>query len=410
MKKQKRVIIETQSNKLFRGVEAEQDYDQRGGLCQVEEGDVIVVTNPIDRAYLAYWKDLGFTLPKIIEAGPFDETRTLADLIMAKQDVQKEIKAAVGDADARLEFFWIEESERQLAAVLGISPYCTFDVSIPLSCKHAFKRTCEAIGLPTAPWIGGRTPEDLIEASRSFFSIGNSVLVKASNGTGGISLGGIRKVSTHEELVADLPYIKKMHAPLVAEKMVDKAAEVSIHWEMKEDGGVVIVDIFDQLAENFSYAGTAYPSELDPMIKEKIKHDLIEILAPYLRAHNAKGYFCCDLMIDRNGNAYWTDLNPRKGAIMYVHDMARRLAKKHFADESGYFFWHEHFSTGKEGLGFSDVRTTLRDLLCPTKERPFVVVTNPGVIRHGGLDITGFSLRSRNEAHDVAHQAKRRFV
>ena len=55
----KRVFIDTQSNELFRGFEGEQNYDQRA-LCQAGRGDVLVITNPIDPEYLAYWSGLGF--------------------------------------------------------------------------------------------------------------------------------------------------------------------------------------------------------------------------------------------------------------------------------------------------------------------------------------------------------------
>jgi hypothetical protein len=85
--KMKRVLIETQSNKIFRGLESEQDYDQRGGLCQVGEGDIIIVTNSIDPNFLNYWKSLGFSLPEIIVAGPFDKNLTLSQLIISKEKV-----------------------------------------------------------------------------------------------------------------------------------------------------------------------------------------------------------------------------------------------------------------------------------------------------------------------------------
>lgn len=100
---------------------------------------------------------------------------------------------------------------------------------------------CEDIELNTAPWVGAKDAQELVEASREFFSEDNIVLIKSSNGTGGISLGGIRKIQTHDEIVADIVHIEKLNAPLVAEKMIDKVAEVSIHWEMHDDGEVILV-------------------------------------------------------------------------------------------------------------------------------------------------------------------------
>lgn len=403
-----RVLIETQSNTLFRGIEAEQDYDQRGGLCQVGEGHVIVVTNPIDHNYLDYWQELGFTLPRIIHAGPFDKSCTLSDLILRNEEIQQQIKEAAGSNNARIEFFWIEESERNLAKALQITPYCDFDVAINFACKHRFKELCEDINLSTAPWVGAKSVQELVEVSREFFSADNDVLIKSSNGTGGISLGGIRIVQTHDDLMEDIPHIEKLNAPLVAEKMIDKAAEVSIHWEIHDDGEVSIVGIFDQLARNFSYVGTAYPAQISLEIKEQIENDLMEKLVPYLKQLGAKGFFCCDILVDRSGGIYWIDFNPRKGAIIYVHDFAKRIVALHFAENDNFYLWHEHTSIA-EGVMFEDVRRVLHDMLVPLSEQPFVVITNPGIICHGGLDITGFSLNSREDAKKIVQEVKSRF-
>lgn len=405
----KRVLIETQSNKIFRGLESEQDYDQRGGLCQVGEGDIIVVTNPIDPDFLDYWKNLGFSLPEIIVAGPFDEKLTLSQLIISKRDVIEKIYSAISDSASRLEFFWIEESERDLTKVLNIAPYCDFDVSINLACKHAFKGVCEILKLKTAPWAGAASSGELVEVTKNFFDANQGVLIKASNGTGGTSLGCIRKVMTHENLVSDIEFIDTMLTPLVAEKMLNIMAEVSIHWEINDKGEVAIIDIFDQLASNFSYIGTAYPSILASDLKERIRLDLVNKFVPYLLKLNAKGYFCCDILIDYNGDIFWTDFNPRKGAIIYVYDMAKRLAKVHFAESQKYYLWHEHFAINK-GLCFRDVYNILSDILVPSSDHPFVVVTNPGIIRHGGLNFTGFSLTSREEAREIMQEAQARFV
>ncbi len=404
----KRVLIETQSNKLFCGCEAEQDYDQRGGLCQVGDGHVILVTNPIDPAYLRYWKDLGFSLPEIIVAGPFNEKQTLSQHIVTKEQVRSKIYEAIGGSQARLEFFWIEESERNLADILQVYPYCNFDVSIKFSCKRVFKEICETVNLNTSPWVGANSTEELIARTRSFFSTGNSVLIKASNGTGGINLGSILKVSTYEDLIANLSHVNKMITPLVAEKVIDVVSEVSVHWEINDKGEVSIIDIFDQLTTNFSYTRTAYPSTVSIEIQKKIYDDLRERLIPFLLSHKARGYFCCDLLIDNQNVVYWTDFNPRKGAILYVYDMTKRLVDMHFTKSNNYYFWHEHIYTRK-GLCFKDVRNELLDVLTPSSEKPFVVVTNPGIIRHGGFDVTGFSTVSREEAKDISQAVKNRF-
>ncbi|MEY3784413.1 MAG: hypothetical protein RLZZ230_735 [Candidatus Parcubacteria bacterium] len=195
----------------------------------------------------------------------------------------------------------------------------------------------------------------------------------------------------------------------MAEKVIDLVAEVSIHWEISDDGEVVITDIFDQLAVDFSYAGTAHPSIVASEIKDKISQDLMEKFVPYLLSLNAKGYFCCDILVDLNGVVYWTDFNPRKGAIIYINDMAKRLSEVHLSGLQRYFFWHEHFSAKKK-LSFKEVFDVLQEDLIPSCEKAFVVITNPGVIRHGGLDITGFSTTSLKEAKKIVQKSRGKFT
>ena len=60
----KRIILDTQSNRHFRGVPLEQMYDQRGGPCQLDDTGIVITTEPIDPEWLEYWQGLGFTLPQ----------------------------------------------------------------------------------------------------------------------------------------------------------------------------------------------------------------------------------------------------------------------------------------------------------------------------------------------------------
>ncbi len=404
-----RVMIETQSNSLFRGIEMEQDFDQRGGLCQVGDGHVVVTTKPIDSDYLAYWQDLGFTLPRMIVAGPFDRDLTLADLVISKQEVQDEILGSINGRSARLEFFWIEESERYLSSILGIPPYCNFEVSIPFACKYNFKLLCEELGLKTAPWVGGKDPEELLKVTKSFLTgkNGNGFLLKSSRGTGGVDLGGLHQISSYEDLVAKMPTVEGMCSPFIVEQMVKIVDEVCVHWEITEDGKFLDIGIFDQLSTNLSYSGTAFPTRLTREIESRIRTDLETKLVPYLQRSGAKGYFCCDILIDETGNVYWTDFNPRKGAIVFIYEMSKRLAKIRNPGSFGYHFWHEHISTGKS-LGFKELFGELKEILVPSTQEPFAVITNPGVLYHGGIDVTGLSINSREEAKAVVKEVRKR--
>src|SRR3989338_10119791 len=196
----KRVILDTQSNRHFKGVALEQSYDQRGGICQAGAGDIVVTADPIDQNFLRYWEDLGFDLPEFLVAGPFDPTCTLSQLVLRNQPLQEQILSRLNGEPARLEFFCIEESERLVAEALGIEPYCNFEVSIPLSRKPNFKRFFDQIGLTTPLWFACRNREDLEPSGTSLLEAGKTFLLKAEDGTGGIACGGMRHVENTEQL------------------------------------------------------------------------------------------------------------------------------------------------------------------------------------------------------------------
>ena len=405
----KRIILDTQSSRMFYGDEMEQNYDQRGGLCEVGEGNLVVTVNPIDQDYLDYWnKELGFTLPKLLVAGPFDARYSLSDHIVNKPDLQAVIKEFTAGEKARLEFFWIEETERRLSEVLGIAPYCSFDVSIPYSRKILFKEACERINIPTSPWFFSERSEKTLVWAKQMVNNGISILLKVNDGTGGISGGGILKIDTIDQFQNEtIKEWQEKKIPFFAEKIVPGfIQEVALHWEITESGEITGVRFFDQLAENFSYTGVSYPSNGIPS-KETIKSQLQNKLGPFFIQKGAKGFFCCDIIVNQDGTPFWTDLNPRKGAIRYVWSFVKRLKKNIFSERDQVFFYHNHYRTQKKGMKFSEIKKILSAWLRPSTEKPFVIITNPGVIPYGYVDITGVSPNSREEAKEVFTKASK---
>lgn len=400
-----RVVVDTQSNKLFRGSKEEQDYDQRG-LCQAGKGDVLVTTSPIDPDYLRYWAKLGFTLPTFVNAGPFDENCTLAELVAHKPDVQEQIRSAVNGLPARIELFWVTHGDTALQDVLNIPAYCNIEASIRFACKHAFKLLCDEIGLGTAPWVGGHSIDEALEAYQRSNFAEDPVLVKAANSTGGVELGAMKRFNSADHLAKAREEISGFSMPIVIERIMDIAAEATVHWEIDTQSRTHVIGVFDQLSKNYSYAGTALPTALPPVLQSKIRQELIHKFVPALQKVEARGFFCCDVLIMDDGTVLWTDLNPRKGAILYVYDMTRRLAAAHGLSHSQLRVWHEH-ATFQSGIGFQDVQNVLGSLLVPSKDKPFVVLTNPGVILNGSVDLTGISCMSREAAHSAVHDAKK---
>ncbi len=406
----KRIILDTQSNRHFRGVPLEQMYDQRGGPCQLDDTGIVITTEPIDPEWLEYWQGLGFTLPQFFTAGPFDPDYTLSQLVLRNSALQEKIRASVNGEPSRLEFFCIEESERRVAEALGIPAYCNFDVAIPLSRKPAFKRFFNEIGLRTPWWLSCRNIKDLASCGETLVQSG-SFLVKAQDGTGGIACGGMVRIQNAAELAALVGQQPNFGDEFMVEEIVDCATEVSIHWEMLADGQIRLINIFEQLSRNFGYAGAVWPSQgISEITKQQICHEAKTILWPALRKLGAIGFFCCDILVDKIGMPWWVDFNPRKGAILYVHDLVRRLSEKHAGQSHGYFR-HEHFHLPERTRpwSFMEIRQILADILTPGHPA-FAVVSNPGVIPYGYCDVTGISWVSAEAAEARFQEAKRRLM
>lgn len=407
-----RVIMDTQSNRLFRGVPMEQAYDQRGGICQLDETGIVVTTEPINPEFLDYWQGLGFTLPRFFTAGPFDPKCTLSQLVLRNSGLQRQIRAGLDGNPGRLEFFCIEESERRVAEALDIPPYCNFEVAIALSRKPAFKQWFDAIGLRTPVWRLCRNQFDLWRHGlRLLDDYGGPLLLKAQDGTGGIACGGMVKIESQSDLAPLLERATDFGAEFVLEVAIESAAEVSLHWEMSDQSSVRIINVFEQLSRNFGYAGAVWPPrELSRQTKSQICQEAMTILWPALQELGALGYFCCDIIVDKAGVPWWVDFNPRKGAILYVHDMVRRLSERHALQDHGYFR-HEHFPLPERAQpwSFAAIKQTLADLLTPGQPA-CAVISNPGVIPYGYCDVTGISWSSAEAAEERFAEAKRRLL
>ncbi|WP_207680627.1 ATP-grasp domain-containing protein [Desulfonema magnum] len=403
----KRIIFDTQSNPLLHGAEAEQNYDQRGGLCQLDKGHIVVTTRPYQPDYIEYWKSLGFTIPHLITAGPFDPQYTLSELVVRKKAVRKTIRALANDTHSRLEFYYIEETERALCQSLGIPAYCNFDVSIPLSRKIFFKKICKALSLATPPWFFHKDKDQLFQKAKNLLLSETSILLKGDKGTGGISYRGMFEVSTTEELETAFESLTNFGKEFFIEKRIDHKAEISLHWEITEQGELRQLGLFDRIMNNCSYVGGSYPDTIPFSVKQQIESQLRDKVGPYLIQQGAKGYFHCDIIIDKQNIPYWIDFNPRKGALLYIWDMARRLSEICFGS-SDFSFWHEPLQISSN-KSFHEIITELSDLIRPGK-KPFVVITNPGVIESGSVDVTGISENSKKEAREIFEEAKRRLT
>ncbi len=379
-----RVIVESQSNPLWRGVAMEQQYDQRGGLCEVGAGHIVVTSRQIDPLYLAYWESLGFTLPTLITAAtPASNGEcTLAEHLLANTAAQQEILRAIAGRAARLEFFWIERPDITLARNFPVPAYCSPRFSRTYASKAAFRRLATDVGLPLVDGAVCATLKDLQSFALPRLQRGERVIVKARRGTGGIAGGGMHLLSALEDLRRLPRPLRLLGDEFVAEEVVPgPIQEVGVHWEITEEGACVLHGLPHQIARNYGYVGAAWPADLPPGMAETIERRVREQLVPAIRARGGKGFFCCDVIV--SPREHWMDFNPRKGAIRYILQLVTRLRGRLVP------FWHEHRHIGR-AMTFAEVRDRLGPRL-ETRQPRCVIVTNPGLIPYGYVDLTALA-------------------
>lgn len=393
-----RIFVDTQSNPLFRGSELEQAYGLRGGLCEGGEQDVVVVSNPFDKEYLSYWEGLGFNLPTIFVTENGQPNLTLSQLIMKDPVTSDALRTiASGNDAARLEFFCIEETERDLARHLNIPAYCNFNFSFKFAKKPNFRRFCLEHGIPV---VEGRCCSRFFEAEQviaDLHSRGLGAIVKSESGTGGVACGGIIEIDPGEDIQSKLREIKFLGDEFVVEKVIrgGDIKEISIHWEILVDRSARIIGIQDQLATNFGYSGVTIPVDLPEKQVLYVRKTVLEIIIPAMIELGAVGFFSCDVIL--SPEEHWMDFNPRKGAALYIRQMIGRLGDMHFSGQQ-LFVWHEHVNL-KKGTSFQRVRQVFGDLLVPLNDKQrLIVITNSGVLPFGFLDITAISTVSKEDA------------
>ena len=309
-----------------------------------------------------------------------------------------------------MEFSFVEAPEAKLAEALALPAYCGFDVALTFSRKIPFKRLCSQISLDTPPWWFHEDPDRLITEARRLLQAGKALLIKADEGTGGMSIGGIFEVESLEEFEKLISPLQQGGRRFFLEKFIaDKIADIAVHWEITDQSDLRITGFFDQISRQCTYSGVSYPSILPQRIHDIILEQLQNRIGPYLIQQGGLGYFCCDIIIDRNERPLWIDFHPRKGAIFYIQEMVNRLSRIRQYTSSSYC-WHEHLKIPirQTALSFSHLAERLKELLHPTEHAPFVVITNPGVIQFGYMDITGISYHSKEEAHAIFREAASR--
>ena len=384
-----RIIIDSQSNPFFLGIESEQNYDQRAALSQGRKGDIVITTNPIDPNYIRYWKKLGFNIPILLTAGPFEKSKILSELILNKKKIQKEIKLHVNGQTSRLEFFTPSEKEEKLAKHLQLPAYVNFDFAKEMQKKSEFKKLCKELNISTLPYISLNKNVTWKEVVDTLGRSENGYFAKHIYGIGGIGLGTIVPLKTEKDLMS-----LKESDNYIIEKTISVALEISVHWEICFDNTVKFINFFEQISENSSYAGTIFPARFPKTLRKQIFNEYLA-LSRKIAELKGLGFMCCDILVDENGKFYWSDFNPRKGAILFVNDAVNGFLKNYKLSKKTSFIVHKQVKSSVSC--FSELENLLGQHLVPSLGY-IVLITNPGVIQYGTIDVTVISFISHEHA------------
>lgn len=106
--------------------------------------------------------------------------------------------------------------------------------------------------------------------------------------------------------------------PIIASELINNIAiSPNVNALIDNKNEIKILNITDQLLNGSRYLGNIYPSKINNKQKNIIENSIIKI-GKQLAQSGFKGVFGCDFIINKDGNVYIVDLNPRRqgGHIM----------------------------------------------------------------------------------------------
>lgn len=185
--------------------------------------------------------------------------------------------------------------------------------------KTVQRRMVEDLGIPVPEGYIAKDFDELVEIYRSRFDNDThrgSAFVACANGFGG---NGTTSVESLDDLMRS-PKLKARRNKdgfIISQKLdlVSSPCTLAIAANPEE---VLTVSVADQIMDGVDYGGTVYPSaEGEELVKKMIEYTN-RIGAEMSRrgydiaGQEYRGFFGVDYMVDRQGNLYFVEINPRK--------------------------------------------------------------------------------------------------
>jgi len=166
------------------------------------------------------------------------------------------------------------------------------------------RRDMNRLSIPVPDGYIVNSFDELIETYVTNFQ--DRAFVASVNGFSG---NGSLRVSSLEDILSS-EKLKGKNQFIISEQLDLESCPASLGIVANEDE-VMFVSVSDQIMDGVVYGGNIYPSSASIENKKKIE-DYTQKIGKFLAANGYRGFFGVDFMINKEGQLYFAEINPRK--------------------------------------------------------------------------------------------------
>ncbi len=253
----------------------------------------------------------------------------------------------------------------------------------------------EKLDIPVPRGYVANTFNELIRIYKYHFN--GEVYVTRSNGFGG---NGSEKIHSLDDLVNSAKL--KGHNQFVVSDLFELYSSPCSLGLIANSDEIIVASIADQLMHGVDYGGTVYPSDASVDNLRRIG-EYTKKIGQYMGKQGYRGFFGLDFMIDKKGNLYFVEINPRKIGSTPEAILAHRTLNPHsislpelefLAVTEGTFRIDSSLYTmpdsywGVKGVKAKEGQRTLNYIPRESREKAIFKDSGVTILDHPGSDVT----------------------
>ncbi|WNI18950.1 ATP-grasp domain-containing protein [Actinacidiphila sp. ITFR-21] len=384
------------------------------GVLLADEGDVVVLKAPMDRAFAAYLTSLGAAAGRTVWAENSDPARMVTEDALVSPLLLEELRS-LDDGRTYLMPLGISAAEEELSKETGL-PLAgpTAQICKAVNGKIFSHRLVDELGLTAVPGTVAETVGELRGALTAQLARGGRAVVKESLGVSGRGMvvvederGANRLLRLIERRGGQAP------ANLVVESWIERAQDLNYQFVVGRTGEVRFETVKAAVLKNNVHQGHRFPVELPPAAVEELHH-ATQAIGKALHAEGYTGMVGVDAMLGPDGTLYpCLEINARFNMSTYQSRIAER-----FIPEGAHAIAATFGLRPTRVHGFSDVAEALGELLFDGSGRPGVLINNFATLNAAATDDGDFHGRlyavcvagSADDALALREEAERRLT